>query len=73
MPNDVMTWPEDRRSVDTLGVNARATFISRTYTHLFVAILAFVGVIAALFQTPIPEKMLEAMQLFMQSVTGLQG
>jgi FtsH-binding integral membrane protein len=59
MPNDVMTWPEDRRTVDTLGVNARATFISRTYTHLFIAILAFVGVIAALFQTSIPQKMIE--------------
>jgi len=58
MPQDVMTWPEERRAVDTLGVDARATFIARTYTHLFVAILAFVGVIAALFQTSIPQTML---------------
>jgi len=58
MPNDVMTWPDDRRPVEALGVDARATFIARTYTHLFVAILAFVGVIAALFQTPLPEKMI---------------
>lgn len=59
MPNDVMTWPEDRRTVDQLGVDARATFISRTYTHLFIAILAFVGVVAGLLQTSIPVKMLE--------------
>jgi FtsH-binding integral membrane protein len=59
MRNDVMTWPEERPAVERLGVDARATFISRTYTHLFVAILAFVGVIAALFQTPLPEKMIE--------------
>ena len=55
---DVMTWPEERRTVDTLGVDARATFIQRTYVHLFGAILAFVGVIAGLLQTPLPEKML---------------
>ncbi len=59
MPQDVMTWPEDRRTVDQIGVDARATFISRTYAHLFVAILAFVGVVAALLQTPLPAKMME--------------
>lgn len=59
MRDEVMTWPEERRTVDTLGVDARATFISRTYAHLFVAILGFVGVCVALFQTSIPQKMLD--------------
>jgi len=62
MPQDVMTWPEDRRSVDQLGVDVRATFIMRTYVHLFVAILAFVGVAAALLQTPLPQKMVAFLQ-----------
>ena len=58
MPQDVMTWPEERRAVDQLDVDTRATFISRTYTHLFFAILAFIAAEIALFQTPLPEKML---------------
>ncbi len=59
MAQDVMTWPEDRRTVDQLGVDVRARFITRTYVHLFGAILAFVGIAAALLQTPLPRKMVE--------------
>lgn len=62
MRDEVMTWPQDRRTVDTLGVDARATFISRTYAHLFGAILLFVGVCAALLQTTLPERMLDFLQ-----------
>ena len=35
--------------VDRLGLEARATFIARTYLHLFGAILAFVAIEIALF------------------------
>lgn len=37
--------------VSALGVDARATFITRTYMHLVGAVLAFVAIEVALFQT----------------------
>lgn len=42
-------------------VSERATFIRKTYTHLAFAILAFVGLEAALMQMPFVEKMAVAM------------
>ncbi len=47
--------------VSQLGVDSRATFINRTYTHLFGAILAFVGIEFALFQSGLAETMARAM------------
>jgi FtsH-binding integral membrane protein len=44
--------------VAALGAEARATFIQRTYTHLFGALAAFVLVEIALFQTGIAEGLL---------------
>ena len=37
--------------VDTLDVSARATFITRTYSHLFGALVGFVAIECALFMT----------------------
>ncbi len=39
--------------VEALGVDRRARFIVRTYNHLFMAILGFVGIEVALFKTGI--------------------
>ncbi len=47
--------------VSQLGVSPRATFINRTYTHLFGAILAFVGIEFALFQSGLADRMAQAM------------
>lgn len=58
MPDDVLTWAEGQRPVAALGVDARAAFIARTYTHLFGAIVLFVVFEVLLFQTPLPEAML---------------
>lgn len=40
-----------RRSVAGLDVGTRAEFIQKTYVHLFAAILGFIGIEVALFQT----------------------
>ncbi len=43
------------------GVEARARFITRTYGHLFVSILAFAGIEIALFQSGLAEGIAQAM------------
>ncbi|MHC4780695.1 MAG: Bax inhibitor-1/YccA family protein [Planctomycetota bacterium] len=48
------------RPVASLGVESRALFIRRTYTHLFGAIIAFAGIEVALFQTGLAEGIAEA-------------
>lgn len=58
MRDDVMTMPQDRNAVAWMGVDERASFIARTYSHLFGAIVAFVLFELLLFRTPLPEKML---------------
>lgn len=55
--DESLRWNEDGRSVATLGVDARAAFLARTYGTLFGAIVAFVLVEIALFQTRLPESM----------------
>ena len=44
------------RPVSGLGVDARATFITRTYTHLFGAIAAFTLLEVALFRSGMAER-----------------
>jgi FtsH-binding integral membrane protein len=46
-------------AVATLGVEARATFIQRTYAHLLGAIVAFVALEVALFQSGIAQSILD--------------
>ena len=59
MTNETMTWAEESQPVAARDVETRATFISRTYTHLFGAIVAFIVVEWALLQTPIAQRMYE--------------
>jgi FtsH-binding integral membrane protein len=47
--------------VEALGVNARATFIVRTYSHLLVAILGFVLIEVFFFTSGLARPMAEAM------------
>ncbi len=47
--------------VSALGVESRANFISRTYTHLLGAILAFTGIEVLLFKTGLAIPMAQAM------------
>jgi FtsH-binding integral membrane protein len=47
--------------VEALGVNARATFIVRTYTHLLLAILGFVLIEVFFFTSGLARPMAEAM------------
>lgn len=54
------TLPQER-TVSALGVDARAAFITRTYLHLFGAILAFTGVEVVLFQTGLAFPIAEAL------------
>jgi len=49
------------RSVSRLGVDARATFITRTYTHLFGAIAAFTLLEVALFRSGLAYRIAELM------------
>ena len=51
----------DPRPVEMLGENARATFIARTYSHLFAAVLGFVAVEYFFFTTGLAEVMARAM------------
>ena len=55
------TYARDPRPVEALGQNARATFITRTYTHLFAAVLGFVAVEYFFFTTGLAEVMARAM------------
>ena len=48
---DVMAWPKDVTPVSALGVESRATFISRTYFHLLGAVIAFVFLEILFFST----------------------
>lgn len=52
---------EAGQSVSQLDVGARATFITRTYTHLFGAIAAFTLIEVALFQSGLAERLASAM------------
>ncbi len=47
--------------VEMLGIDARAAFITRTYTHLFAAIIGFVLVEMFFFSTGLAEVMARAM------------
>lgn len=49
------------QSVASLGVDARAAFITRTYAHLFAAILGFAAVEMVLFQTGLAVVIAEAL------------
>lgn len=57
--------PQDSRLADSpdvrIGENTRAAFLTRTYAHLFGAILAFVAVEVALFQSGLAETLARAM------------
>jgi FtsH-binding integral membrane protein len=47
--------------VMAIGVDERATFITRTYIHLFGAILGFVGIEILIFQSGVAETMARSM------------
>ena len=47
--------------VSEIDVDARATFISRTYGHLFGAMALFTGIEVAIFKAGLAEKMFDAM------------
>ena len=49
------------RPVSELAVSARATFITRTYAHLFGAVMAFTAIELALFSTGVAERIATAM------------
>lgn len=57
--------PQDSRLADSpdvrIGEDTRAAFLTRTYAHLFGAILAFVAVEVALFQSGLAETLARAM------------
>lgn len=55
--------------VSNLGVNTRAAFISRTYMHLFGAIVAFTLIEVALFSTGVSETIMHALG----SLTSVAG
>jgi FtsH-binding integral membrane protein len=55
------TFPRIDTPVAHLATDARATFISRTYGHLFGAIVGFVLLQVFLFQTGLPAAMLRAL------------
>ena len=57
----VSTTAETAEPVSRLDVGARATFITRTYTHLFGAIAAFTLIEFALFQSGLAERIATAM------------
>ena len=57
--NQTFTIPDGKQAVFELGESARATFIGRTYKTLLGAIVAFVLIEVALFQTALPMKSLE--------------
>lgn len=51
MSQSYQPFPVARRALGHSAVEARAKFITRTYNHLFVAILAFAGIEFALFKS----------------------
>jgi FtsH-binding integral membrane protein len=57
--------PTDSRELDApdvrIGVDARATFLTRTYVHLFGAIIAFVIIEIGLFQSGLAEPIARGM------------
>lgn len=55
MNRDEMTFsPQEYTLADQASRDARAEFISKTYFHLFGAIVAFIGIEAALLASPFP-------------------
>ena len=57
--NDIYKAQTADGSVFAMGQDARATFLGRTYATLFGAIVAFVLIEIALFQTELPRRMFE--------------
>ena len=55
-PDQSMTMP-----VSALDTDSRATFLTRTYTHLLGAILAFTAIEAFLFSSGLAEPIARAM------------
>ena len=53
--------PQRETPVWTLGTDARSAFITRTYLHLFVAILGFATIEALFFSTGVAETIARAM------------
>ena len=55
MQNEQMAWQTDTFAVAQADVETRANFISRTYSHVFGAIVAFTVIEMALYQTGLME------------------
>jgi len=55
------TYYGDDISQSAAGVSTRATFITRTYTHLLIAIAVFLGIEVVLFETGAAESIARAM------------
>jgi FtsH-binding integral membrane protein len=55
------SYPVPARPVSSLDASSRARFISRTYGHLFAAILAFTGIEIFLFTSGFAEPIVRAM------------
>jgi FtsH-binding integral membrane protein len=55
------TYGMERTAVGTLGVDARAAFVTRTYLHLFGAILLFAGIEVLLFRSGLAAIIAQAM------------
>ncbi len=59
--SDVYTIPDHRRVVADMDVDTRAAFITRTYVHLFGAVVAFVVFEMALFSSGIADRILSVL------------
>jgi FtsH-binding integral membrane protein len=59
--SEVFTIPDHQRAVADMDVDTRAAFITRTYTHLFGAILGFVALEIAMYQTGLMEQIAEVL------------
>jgi FtsH-binding integral membrane protein len=54
-------YGDDISQSTAVGVSTRATFITRTYTHLMIAIAVFLGIEVVLFETGAAESIARAM------------
>ena len=54
-------YGDDISQSTAVGVSTRATFITRTYTHLLIAIAVFLGIEVVLFETGAAESIARAM------------
>ena len=59
--DDVYTIPDHRRVVADMDVDTRAAFITRTYLHLFAAVVGFVVFEMALFASGIADRILSVL------------